>query len=325
MSEPALASSFTDIESAVDNLTGVMGPADAALRASLLKIIGAGSFQFDELHSALNAIVVTNSESNRNKLIDGLIRNILKPSAKLGEKQVRDARTALHAQIAKAKLAHDFKGIGKDQASRLEQSTETFTKSIKLICELLDKMLKLEDKIIDLDIVIDGIDSEADEPDADGQAAVRLFRTGRYAKRDNCITEKRRCEAKIIDHFDETLGGMRSVSKHDKMPLKFPKNFEKVSAQPIIDAMKAYMSHRAQEYFAILPYINHIMHSYDPRNGTYFKPPDKHEGISTVPDIMKEAYTPNRVSCYTDLSSRTSGTWRYQRLQQHSGVGSTSK
>ncbi len=50
-----------------------------------------------------------------------------------------------------------------------------------MICEILDKMLRLEAKIVVLGKVIDGIDSDSNETDADGQAATRLFRTGKYS------------------------------------------------------------------------------------------------------------------------------------------------
>jgi hypothetical protein len=93
-------------------------------------------------------------------------------------------------------------------------------------------MAKLEAKIQGIDTTIDDLDSDAE--DADGSVIglthnQRITKDDAYSRRDAHTTNKKRLKAKIIEHFDDTLGGMKSVSKYDKTTLKLPKNFEKTS------------------------------------------------------------------------------------------------
>ena len=86
------------------------------------------------------------------------------------------------------------------------------------------------------------------------------------------INELQHC---LFNHFDDTLGGLRALSKYDKKSLDLPHNLEKgkVLSRDIIDSMKMYMAHRATEYYAILPYLNYTMSSFDPKDGMYVEPP----------------------------------------------------
>ena len=80
------------------------------------------------------------------------------------------------------------------------------------------------------------------------------------------------------------------MSKHDKQKLSLPKINKQMTARDITDAFKAYTSHRAAEYYAILPYTNYIAESYNPEDGTYAEAPDKERKYAAVPKCLQPTY-----------------------------------
>jgi hypothetical protein len=110
------------------------------------------------------------------------------------------------------------------------------------------------------------------------------------SKREQLTTEQQHLQQQLFKYFDQTLGGWSAMSKHDKQKLSLPKINKQMTARDITDAFKAYTSHRAAEYYAILPYINYIAESYNPEDGTYAEAPDKERKYDAVPKCLQPAY-----------------------------------
>ena len=64
-------------------------------------------------------------------------------------------------------------------------------------------------------------------------------------KREQLTTEQKQLQLQLFKHFDQTLGDMSSVTRHDKQKLSIPKLDKRVKARDITDAFKSYMIHRA--------------------------------------------------------------------------------
>ena len=76
---------------------------------------------------------------------------------------------------------------------------------------------------------------------------------------------------------------------------------DKIKARQITYVVKTYMNHRAAEYYAILPYINYILDSYNPTDGTYIKPPSRADGYQEAPENIREAYTKQAEALYREV------------------------
>ena len=120
-------------------------------------------------------------------------------------------------------------------------------------------------------------------------------------KRTQYITEKKTYQQNIFEHFDETLGGMSTASKYHKHDLCLPTNMNKTTERTITNAFKTFLSHRASEYYAIMPYIFYIIDSYNPKTGRYYEPPSKKKDYYGVdPDLMT-AYTKQAELSYREI------------------------
>jgi hypothetical protein len=301
MSSAPLPASVSPIDTAIAGLTSVMGPDDAALRARIANLITGDPSGLGELTDALNSVKTVDSAANRAKVVDSLLRKFIKPSTHISAKALKDKTAIVAQEVAKIKSTIAASGLNSASATRMQEAQAQFKDSLKAVCEIITKINKGDTKTAALDELIEGVDTDAE--DAAGVVvgttdAERVKRTEAYAKREHLATEKKRLEAKLIEHFDDTLGGMRSVSKYDKANLKLPKNLEKSSARPIIDAFKHYMGHRAQEFYAIMSHFNYIVLSFDPRNGTYFKPSDKAMLYIGIDPVLHEAYAKQSALLY---------------------------
>jgi hypothetical protein len=166
---------FTEIIQAFLDLQSVMGPADAALRLQFEKIIGGDPTMLRELTNSLNAAVTSDNEQTHARLVDSLINKVLKPSIKMGSEQVKDTQSKIQnePEIAKIKLSLDGKGLGAATALRIHDTQTTFKTSTDLLTDLLTKMEKIENRIVKMDGIIDGIDVCSDD---EGDARQQIYR-----------------------------------------------------------------------------------------------------------------------------------------------------
>ena len=83
---------------------------------------------------------------------------------------------------------------------------------------------------------------------------------------------------------------MTATIKFRKNELELPSNMNKATARAIIDALKNFFMHRANEYYAILPYIQYTLSSYNPKTGLYYSPPSKANDYYDVPSTLRPMY-----------------------------------
>ena len=195
-------------------------------------------------------------------------------------------------------------------AERLLKAEAKFSHSLKFICNQVQKISKAEAKIkkfnsklTDImdssdDTSDDTSDLETDKSDEKKKAIARKkkakleaeYREALQKKRDQYVTQKKLCEQQIFEHFDDTLGGMHATVKCSKNELDLPKQLEKATMRTIIDAFKTYFLHRANEYWAILPYVYYILSSYNPKTGLFYQPPSKGTDYANVPEAIRPMF-----------------------------------
>ena len=187
------------------------------------------------------------------------------------------------------------------------KAKKVFQESVEFVCGTMTKMKINRGRIAKLNDEINAIyynksDQDEDElSDISGDDMMRIKNQQeiRQQLKDE-INELQHC---LFNHFDDTLGGLRALSKYDKKSLDLPHNLEKgkVLSRDIIDSMKMYMAHRATEYYAILPYLNYTMSSFDPKDGMYVEPPGKQTGYKDVPACLRTEYAKQSETLYREI------------------------
>ena len=248
----------------------VMGPDDTTLRSSIV--------EDTELLAAVRGQTLTGQQ-----LADLIAERILEPARQNTQQQQQSALDTLDKSFEAAKTNADklTNNYVLQPRGNRAKAKQTFDASILAVTDIITKIATIDRRV---DRVTDKInklcykqgDSSGDddndihanaEESGEAQAAAAQQRAmkahaetklleARQLKREQLTKEQSQLQQQLFRQFDQTLGGWSSMSKHDKTKLSLPKMNKQVVAREIADAFKAYMSHRAAEYYAILPYIN---------------------------------------------------------------------
>ena len=197
------------------------------------------------------------------------------------------------------------KQINRQSGNKRAEAKEKFDDSLKFTIDIAKRMQKVESRLrrntkrLNRLRYADESSNSSDSGEDDGDKADKIDKLQK--KRNELEAESKQLQARLFNHFDQTLGGMRAVSKADKKPLAIPRLNDKTTSDEIIDAIKTFMLHRAAEFYAILPWIHYISDSYDSSDGTYAKPPDKADEYAEVPTELREAYQQQAELLYREI------------------------
>jgi exonuclease VII small subunit len=263
-------------------ITSVMGPSDTTTLRQITELI-------NELYSTIQQ---AHDDGNN----DSLLQKLADINNRLIEKADKVSEFTKQLETAKDKLTA-ITDLDDSIAARLTAARRIFERSLEIVSNLTTKISKADKKIDRCNQRIDSLDADEENSDTDDGEELKKLQT----KRDNLTKERKYLQQHLFEHFDETLGGMSNTSKQDKRTLDLPKTLDTVAARTIIDAVKAYLGHRAGEYYAVLPYLNYVMSSYNPRDGTYYQPPSKAEKYIHVPEQLREAYGKQSELLYREI------------------------
>ena len=298
MSSEHVTKSIEDLAQAGElAITTVMGPATADLQA----LLTTDSTLLTELAAAAQKATADGLEQS--DLADKL-RSVQR--ALLGDK-AQQFQEKLHQTKQQLTAVNGASGAA---AERLLKAEAKFSHSLKFICNQVQKISKAEAKIKKLNSqltdILDSTDDDTSDDDTSSsdtendkkklmvkKKKAKLeaeYREALQKKRDQYVTQKKLCEQQIFEHFDDTLGGMQATVKCTKNELDLPKQLEKMTMRAIIDAFKTYFLHRANEYWAVLPYVYYILNSYNPKLGLFYEPPSKATDYVSVPEAIRPMF-----------------------------------
>ena len=290
---------------AQEAIATVMGPEAAdALRGYL-------TANPDQLSALVDAAKAADGDSEDQSALVQKLLDIMKQTldAKGLQQEVNKAKGELTAAAGATGAA----------AERLVGAERTFRASLQFVCDTVERINKAQKKINKLNNQLaeaydssdsDSSDSELSDEDAEAQRQADIkkkakqattFRATLQKKREQYQQQVKLYKHQIFEHFDETLGGMDVTVKCSKKNLELPRDLEKTTARPIIDAFKNYLLHRANEYYAVLPYIYYIVSSYNPAKGLYYCPPSKASDYDTVPEVLKHMYEAQSELLYREI------------------------
>jgi len=274
-----------------------MGPDSAdALRG----IINQDTDLITDLHAATTKARKDNDSTELIQALAQITAKLTQQAEKERKEKAKEFSMQLKAakqQLAKTTGMND--NTTTQAARRLTTAQHIFESSIKIVNDLATKKAKTDKKIDRCNQQIGRLCEASDEDSSDTSEQDALYKI--QTKRDQLTKERTYLQQQLFEHFDETLGGMSGVNKQDKRPLDLPKSFDKVTARTIIDAIKAYLGHRANEYYAILLFINYIISSYNPKDGTYYQPLDKSDNYDAVPENIRDAYSKQSELLYREI------------------------
>lgn len=187
------------------------------------------------------------------------------------------------------------------------KAKKVFQESVEFVCGTMTKVKINRGRIAKLNEEINAIYYNKSDQDEDELSDISVDDMTKIKSqqeiRQQLKDENNELQNSLFNHFDDTLGGLRALSKYDKKSLDLPNNLEKgkVLSRDIIDSMKMYMAHRATEYYAILPYLNYTMSSFDPKDGMYVEPPGKETGYKDVPECLRKEYEKQSETLYREI------------------------
>ena len=141
-------------------------------------------------------------------------------------------------------------------------------------------------------------------------------------RRRDCIEQKKYLQEQIIELHENSL---RHKKKGDLVALDIPKDLQSGKGQILIENMKAYLRGRADEYYAILPYLHRIMDDFDPDTGTFWEPPARRSGgYNQIPAATRSIYAEQASNLYsiiwknlpTEIQNRIRSTYKYGLHEQ---------
>ena len=141
-------------------------------------------------------------------------------------------------------------------------------------------------------------------------------------RRRNCIDQKKYLQEQIIEIYENSL---RHKKKGDLIALDIPKDLQAGKGQMLIESMKAYLRGRADEYYAIMPYLYRTMDDYDPDTGTFWELPARRSGgYNQIPAATRSIYAEQAANLYsliwknlqTEIQNRIRSTYKYGLHEQ---------
>ena len=290
-SHTSLLTQLDELKAATQAAATVMGPENDDLCAT----IAHDTELMTQLKDAL-----TNDQLTGEQLAQLLTNRILDPARQSAQQQQQSTLDAIDKGFDTAKTSADRLSNNCEllPRGRRAKAKQTFDSSVKVVTDIVAKLAivdrRLKRTTNKITKLCYGLRESSDDDDnantnTRAHAEAQLLEV-QQTKREQLTTEQKQLQLQLFKHFDQTLGGMSSVTRHDKQKLSIPKLNKRVKARDITDAFKSYMMHRAAEYYAVLPYIDYIADSYNPEDGTYAEAPNKEKKYCAVPECLCAAY-----------------------------------
>ena len=134
------------------------------------------------------------------------------------------------------------------QLRDIEIAQDKFASDLDFVASKVHRIRKCKSKI---ETISDSLETLADDFDLrdnkrDDDKANDNWKFLSDFKRQ-VVEQLRDLQSQLYEHFDKTLGGIKA--KHEKQPLKLPRDLNKVTSREIIDAIKIFLVHQANEYW----------------------------------------------------------------------------
>lgn len=183
-------------------------------------------------------------------------------------------------------------------ASRIKAITE-FNDSLRVVTEVHKALVKHDKTIKTISTKLEDLYTNQDCTNPSiGDEIKRLHKL-----RQNIESERTHKTRKILEHFNDTI--RPSTDKRLTSDLIIPNHLDHGRGQELADNMYAYLKNRADEYYVILPYLYRISEDYDATIGSFYKPPDKHDGYQGVDPALVNLYAKQAQALYTEMNMRT--------------------
>ena len=213
-------------------------------------------------------------------------------------RKVEHTADDLLAQIKRTAAPLTAADLRREQAHRELLAHEAF------LAKAINKMDNIDTHLTKIHSKIENIYESADTDMTPDQTET----LDSLAKlRDNMHKEKVHIESSMFAHFDDTLGGIRGRSKAPKEPLGLSRNPNKSTSRQIINAVKTFLRQRVTEYYAIIPYLQYTMSSFDPKTGLYqptphisHEPPAAEDAVE-INDSLRSRYTKQAAVFYSEV------------------------
>ncbi len=198
-----------------------------------------------------------------------------------------------------------------------KQAIERFSQQTQAVESLLAQTENQNIKIKASDLTLKSLETGA-EPTTEQQERISAL----LKRRREAVEQKNYLQQELIEIFESSL--RRKKSSGDLVDLEIPKDLQSGKGQQLIENMRAYLKGRADQYYAILPYLHRVMDDFDPATGTFWEPPARrggfeHGGYNAINSHTRQIYAEQASQLYyvithkipAEVKSRIRSTYKY--------------
>jgi hypothetical protein len=183
-----------------------------------------------------------------------------------------------------------------------QEAQSTFTTSLELV--------KDKSKIINiLDVKLDQMSKDLNDASTDGSTDQEAMykRIAFIANAQRALgNQKDLAKQQMINHFGDQTG----VGKSNKelINLTIPENIEQGKGKELMANFENYINGRADQYYALMPYLMRELEDYDHSTGACFKPPCTEEKTDEIPVEIRSNYVNQSKTLYVAIMAKLSDT-----------------
>jgi hypothetical protein len=297
-----------------DSLTTVMGPA-----------ANAGVKENSQIVATLRANAVlqamTQNTGNQDPLFEWLADAFIATQKAAGksavQQAIKEAKTQFVAQLNTLNGRCETTLIELENASKLllngaeakaniitrkrEEAAARFMASINLVENKITLITNLDNRKDKMSTDLDAVTRDPSVETEEMYRRIGQISTGQKAM-DN---QKEIAVQSMVNHFgDQTT--LNKNAKTDLVSLKIPEDIEQGKGKELMTNFEMYTSGRAEQFYALMPYLQRVTEDYDHTTGACYKPPCLKESIADIPEAIRTTYISQSKNLYGAIMSKLS-------------------
>ena len=158
----------------------------------------------------------------------------------------------------------------------------------------LDK--RLEQMTADLNAVSTDMDAETEEM----YKRISQISNGQKA----LANQKDIAKQQMVTHFGDQVCAGKSTK--ELITLTIPENMEDGKGKELMNNLEGYINGRAEQFYALMPYLLRMLEDYDHTTGACFKPPCIQEKLTDIPEEIRSCYTSQSKNLYVAITAKLS-------------------
>jgi hypothetical protein len=296
-----------------DSLTTVMGPAfQAGVMDPAVTLASLG---------ANNVLLATiDTLANKGALLALIAQMVQRVTTAAGKAAVEEAKNQVITQIlgpmkafaqqaattvtrleaASKKLLAGAEAKANVITRKRQQAQNNFLNSLELIKEKHTLICNLE---VRLDQMSNDLNQASTDANTDQEEMYKRIAHISNAQKA-LANQKEIAKQQMIAHFGDQTGTGKSTK--ELITLTIPENIEEGKGKELMANFENYINGRAEQFYALMPYLMRVLEDYDHATGACFKPPCTEDKMDEIPEAIRVNYTSQSKTLYVAIMAKLS-------------------